>query len=86
MISDEQLLELCRAAESGGPAARRRARLAYRASVREWRERDGAWQQEHAEAVVREQVAEVAGTVFLAVMLKRGLAGRRVRCPQTARA
>lgn len=68
VISDERLLSLCRAAESGGAVDRMVARYAYEQAVAEWQERDAVWQREHAELVVAERVAQVAEAVWPAVL------------------
>lgn len=71
MISDERLLGLCRAAETGGEQARAVAQHVYERSVAEWQENYAAWQRERVERAVAEKVAEVAEVMWLSVLVGR---------------
>ena len=76
-VSDEELLVVCRAAGEAGGLAWMRARGLYVRACDEWRERHRAALQAEAEAIVREMLAEAAGTAWMAVLLRRGLGGGR---------
>lgn len=74
-VSDDRLLAVCRAAGPSGSDAHLRACLLYRRAVLEFRERDARWRRDRAARLVDEALREVAGTVRMAVMVRRGLAG-----------
>lgn len=76
-VSDEELLAVCRAGGEAGGLAWMRARGMYVRACDEWRERHRAAVRAEAEAIVREMLAEAAGTAWMAVLLRRGLGGGR---------
>lgn len=76
-VSDEELLAVCRAAGQAGGVAGLRARGIYLRACDEWRDRHRAACRVQAERVVQDALAEVAGAAWMAVLLRRGLGGRR---------